>query len=88
RVGLNDPDRPIATLIFCGPTGVGKTELTKALAASYFGSESATVRLDLREYLERHAVSKLIGSPPGYMGFGEGGTLTEAVRRKPFTVVL
>lgn len=88
RVGLNDPDRPIATLIFCGPTGVGKTELTKALAASYFGSESATVRLDMSEYMERHAVSKLIGSPPGYMGFGEGGTLTEAVRRKPFTVVL
>ncbi|KAF0894201.1 hypothetical protein E2562_035713 [Oryza meyeriana var. granulata] len=88
RVGLNDPDRPIATLIFCGPTGVGKTELIKALAASYFGSESAMVRLDMSEYMERHGVSKLIGSPPGYMGFGEGGTLTEAVRRKPFTVVL
>ncbi|GJN03052.1 hypothetical protein PR202_ga20455 [Eleusine coracana subsp. coracana] len=88
RVGLNDPDRPIATLLFCGPTGVGKTELTKALAASYFGSESAMIRLDMSEYMERHAVSKLIGSPPGYMGFGEGGTLTEAVRRKPFTVVL
>ncbi|KAL6843434.1 hypothetical protein ACP4OV_026756 [Aristida adscensionis] len=88
RVGLNDPDRPIATLLFCGPTGVGKTELTKALAASYFGSESAMVRLDMSEYMERHTVSKLIGSPPGYMGFGEGGTLTEAVRRKPFTVVL
>ncbi|KAF8667332.1 hypothetical protein HU200_053007 [Digitaria exilis] len=88
RVGLNDPDRPIATLLFCGPTGVGKTELTKALAASYFGSESAMVRLDMSEYMERHSVSKLIGSPPGYMGFGEGGTLTEAVRRKPFTVVL
>ncbi|PWZ38805.1 Chaperone protein ClpD2, chloroplastic [Zea mays] len=88
RVGLNDPDRPIATLLFCGPTGVGKTELTKALAASYFGSESAMIRLDMSEYMERHAVSKLIGSPPGYMGFGEGGTLTEAVRRTPFTVVL
>ncbi|KAJ1270834.1 hypothetical protein BS78_06G081600 [Paspalum vaginatum] len=88
RVGLNDPDRPIATLLFCGPTGVGKTELTKALAASYFGSESAMVRLDMSEYMERHTVSKLIGSPPGYMGFGVGGTLTEAVRRKPFTVVL
>jgi len=88
RVGLNDPDRPIATLLFCGPTGVGKTELTKALAASYFGSEAAMVRLDMSEYMERHTVSKLIGSPPGYMGFGEGGTLTEAVRRKPFTVVL
>ncbi|TVU14665.1 hypothetical protein EJB05_38148, partial [Eragrostis curvula] len=88
RVGLSDPDRPIATLLFCGPTGVGKTELTKALAASYFGSESAMIRLDMSEYMERHTVSKLIGSPPGYMGFGEGGTLTEAVRRKPFTVVL
>ncbi|XP_047071153.1 chaperone protein ClpD2, chloroplastic [Lolium rigidum] len=88
RAGMSDPDRPIATLLFCGPTGVGKTELTKALAATYFGSESAMVRLDMSEYMERHTVSKLIGSPPGYMGFGEGGTLTEAVRRKPFTVVL
>ncbi|XP_025879360.1 chaperone protein ClpD1, chloroplastic isoform X1 [Oryza sativa Japonica Group] len=88
RVGLNDPDRPIATLLFCGPTGVGKTELTKALAASYFGSESAMLRLDMSEYMERHTVSKLIGSPPGYIGYGETGTLTEAVRRKPFTVVL
>ncbi|KQJ82432.1 chaperone protein ClpD2, chloroplastic [Brachypodium distachyon] len=88
RVGMSDPNRPIATLLFCGPTGVGKTELTKALAAIYFGSESSMVRLDMSEYMERHAVSKLIGSPPGYMGFGEGGTLTEAVRRKPFTVVL
>ncbi|KAG2651297.1 chaperone protein ClpD1, chloroplastic-like [Panicum virgatum] len=88
RVGLNDPDRPIATLLFCGPTGVGKTELTKALAASYFGSESAMLRLDMSEYMERHTVSKLIGSPPGYIGYGEIGTLTEAVRRKPFTVVL
>uniref|UniRef100_A0A453BX31 Clp R domain-containing protein n=1 Tax=Aegilops tauschii subsp. strangulata TaxID=200361 RepID=A0A453BX31_AEGTS len=88
RTGMSDPDRPIATLLFCGPTGVGKTELTKALASTYFGSESAMVRLDMSEYMERHAVSKLIGSPPGYMGFGEGGTLTEAVRRKPFTVVL
>ncbi|KAJ0988690.1 hypothetical protein J5N97_007046 [Dioscorea zingiberensis] len=88
RVGLKDPDRPIAALLFCGPTGVGKTELTKALAASYFGSESAMVRLDMSEYMERHSVSKLIGSPPGYVGYGEGGTLTEAVRRKPFTVLL
>ncbi|EMS56100.1 ERD1 protein, chloroplastic [Triticum urartu] len=88
RTGMSDPDRPIATLLFCGPTGVGKTELTKALASTYFGSESAMVRLDMSEYMERHAVSKLIGAPPGYMGFGEGGTLTEAVRRKPFTVVL
>ncbi|KAJ6808550.1 uncharacterized protein M6B38_167445 [Iris pallida] len=88
RVGLSDPDRPIAAMLFCGPTGVGKTELTKALAASYFGSEEAMLRLDMSEYMERHTVSKLIGSPPGYVGYGEGGTLTEAVRRKPFTVVL
>ncbi|PIN10735.1 hypothetical protein CDL12_16674 [Handroanthus impetiginosus] len=75
-------------MLFCGPTGVGKTELTKALAASYFGSESAMLRLDMSEYMERHTVSKLIGSPPGYVGYGEGGTLTEAIRRQPFTVVL
>nr|CAD1820285.1 unnamed protein product [Ananas comosus var. bracteatus] len=88
RIGLNDPDRPISAMLFCGPTGVGKTELTKALAASYFGSEDAMLRLDMSEYMERHTVSKLIGSPPGYIGYGEGGTLTEAVRRRPFTVVL
>ncbi|KAF8378097.1 hypothetical protein HHK36_029433 [Tetracentron sinense] len=88
RVGLKDPNRPIAVMLFCGPTGVGKTELTKALAAGYFGSEAAMLRLDMSEYMERHTVSKLIGSPPGYVGYGEGGTLTEAVRRKPFTVVL
>ncbi|XP_030536618.2 chaperone protein ClpD, chloroplastic isoform X2 [Rhodamnia argentea] len=88
RVGLKDPDRPIAAMLFCGPTGVGKTELTKALAACYFGSEAAVLRLDMSEYMERHTVSKLIGSPPGYVGYGEGGTLTEAIRRKPFTVVL
>ncbi|XP_023744071.1 chaperone protein ClpD, chloroplastic [Lactuca sativa] len=88
RVGLNDPDRPIAAMLFCGPTGVGKTELTKALAASYFGSESSMLRLDMSEYMERHTVSKLIGSPPGYVGYGEGGTLTEAIRKRPFTVVL
>ncbi|XP_078447333.1 clp ATPase [Wolffia australiana] len=88
RVGLADPGRPTATMLFCGPTGVGKTELTKALAASYFGSEAAMLRLDMSEYMERHTVSKLIGSPPGYVGYGEGGTLTEAVRRRPFTVVL
>ncbi|XP_078154879.1 clp ATPase isoform X2 [Carex rostrata] len=88
RVGLNDPDRPIATMLFCGPTGVGKTELTKALAATYFGSEEAMLRLDMSEYMERHTVSKLIGSPPGYVGYGGGGTLTEAVRSKPFTVLL
>ncbi|XP_051147660.1 chaperone protein ClpD, chloroplastic [Andrographis paniculata] len=88
RVGLKDPDRPIAAMLFCGPTGVGKTELTKALAASYFGSESAMLRLDMSEYMERHTVSKLIGSPPGYVGYGEGGALTEAIRKRPFTVVL
>ncbi|XP_052175717.1 chaperone protein ClpD, chloroplastic isoform X2 [Diospyros lotus] len=88
RVGLNDPKRPIAAMLFCGPTGVGKTELTKALAACYFGSEGAMLRLDMSEYMERHTVSKLIGSPPGYVGYGEGGTLTEAIRKRPFTVVL
>ncbi|XP_030937196.1 chaperone protein ClpD, chloroplastic-like isoform X2 [Quercus lobata] len=86
--GLKDPKRPIAVILFCGPTGVGKTELTKAFAASYFGSEQAMIRLDMSEYMERHSVSKLIGSPPGYVGFGEGGTLTEAIRRRPFTVIL
>ncbi|MCL7036212.1 hypothetical protein MKW94_010755, partial [Papaver nudicaule] len=88
RVGLKDPNRPIAAMLFCGPTGVGKTELTKALAASYFGSEETMLRLDMSEYMERHSVSKLIGSPPGYVGYGDGGVLTEAIRRKPFTVVL
>ncbi|MCO5575798.1 hypothetical protein L7F22_029603 [Adiantum nelumboides] len=88
RVGLKDPNRPIAAMLFCGPTGVGKTELTRALAEHYFGSESAMVRLDMSEYMERHTVSKLIGSPPGYVGYGDGGTLTEAVRRRPFTVIL
>ncbi|XP_043806470.1 chaperone protein ClpD, chloroplastic isoform X2 [Manihot esculenta] len=88
RVGLKDPDRPIAAMMFCGPTGVGKTELAKALAACYFGSESAMLRLDMSEYMERHTVSKLIGSPPGYVGYGEGGTLTEAIRRQPFSLVL
>ncbi|CAN1317834.1 Chaperone protein ClpD, chloroplastic [Linum perenne] len=88
RVGLSDPDRPTAAMLFCGPTGVGKTELTKALAACYFGTESAMIRLDMSEYMERHSVSKLIGAPPGYVGYGEGGTLTEAIRRRPFTLVL
>ncbi|CAF1751670.1 hypothetical protein HID58_087330 [Brassica napus] len=88
RVGLKDPDRPIAAMLFCGPTGVGKTELTKALSANYFGSEESMLRLDMSEYMERHTVSKLIGSPPGYVGFEEGGMLTEAIRRRPFTVVL
>jgi len=88
RVGLQNPNRPIASFIFSGPTGVGKTELTKSLAAYFFGSEDAMIRLDMSEYMERHTVSKLIGSPPGYVGFNEGGQLTEAVRRRPYTVVL
>jgi ATP-dependent Clp protease ATP-binding subunit ClpC len=88
RVGLKNPNRPIASFIFSGPTGVGKTELTKALASYFFGSEDTMVRLDMSEYMERHNIAKLIGSPPGYVGFSEGGLLTEAVRRKPYTVVL
>jgi ATP-dependent Clp protease ATP-binding subunit ClpC len=88
RVGLKNPNRPIASFIFSGPTGVGKTELTKALAGYFFGSEDAMIRLDMSEYMERHTVSKLIGSPPGYVGYNEGGQLTEAVRRRPYTVVL
>ncbi|XP_010442575.1 PREDICTED: chaperone protein ClpC1, chloroplastic-like [Camelina sativa] len=88
RVGLKNPNRPIASFIFSGPTGVGKSELAKALAAYYFGSEEAMIRLDMSEFMERHTVSKLIGSPPGYVGYTEGGQLTEAVRRRPYTVVL
>ena len=88
RVGLKNPNRPIASFIFSGPTGVGKTELTKSLAAYFFGSEDSMIRLDMSEFMERHTVSKLIGSPPGYVGYNEGGQLTEAVRRRPYTVVL
>ncbi len=88
RVGLKNPNRPIASFIFSGPTGVGKTELAKSLASYFFGSEDNMIRLDMSEYMERHTVSKLIGSPPGYVGYNEGGQLTEAVRRKPYTVVL
>lgn len=88
RVGLKDPKRPIGSFIFLGPTGVGKTELCKALAEAMFGDESAIIRLDMSEYMEQHTVSKMIGSPPGYVGFDEGGQLTERVRRKPYSVVL
>ncbi len=88
RVGLKNPNRPIASFVFSGPTGVGKTELTKALATYFFGSEDSMIRLDMSEYMERHTVAKLIGSPPGYVGYNEGGQLTEAVRRRPYTVVL
>ncbi len=88
RVGLKSPNRPIASFVFSGPTGVGKTELAKSLATYFFGAEEAMIRLDMSEFMERHTVSKLIGSPPGYVGYNEGGQLTEAVRRRPYTVVL
>ena len=88
RVGLKDPKRPVGSFIFLGPTGVGKTELCKALVEAMFGDENAMLRLDMSEYMEKHTVSKLIGSPPGYVGFEEGGQLTEKVRRKPYSVVL
>ena len=88
RIGLKDPRRPIGSFIFMGPTGIGKTELAKALAEVMFGSKSAMIRLDMSEYMEKHSVSKLIGSPPGYVGFDEGGQLTEKIRRKPYSVVL
>ena len=88
RVGLKDPNRPIGSFLFLGPTGVGKTELSKALAESLFGNEDAMIRIDMSEYMEGHSVSKLIGSPPGYVGFDEGGQLTEKIRRKPYSVIL
>ena len=88
RVGLKDPNRPVGSFIFLGPTGVGKTELCKALAQAMFGDENAMIRFDMSEYMEKHTVSKLIGSPPGYVGYDEGGQLTEAVRRRPYSVLL
>ncbi|GAF89663.1 unnamed protein product, partial [marine sediment metagenome] len=88
RAGLQDPDRPIGSFMFLGPTGVGKTELTKALADFLFDDDSAMVRIDMSEYMEKHSVARLIGAPPGYVGYDEGGALTEAVRRRPYQVVL
>ena len=88
RVGLKDPARPIGSFLFLGPTGVGKTELSKALAEAVFGSEQAMIRVDMSEYMEKHSVSKMIGSPPGYVGYEEGGQLSEKVRRNPYSVIL
>jgi ATP-dependent Clp protease ATP-binding subunit ClpB len=88
RAGLSDPHRPMGSFIFVGPTGVGKTELTKALAEFLFDDENAMVRVDMSEYMEKHSVARLIGAPPGYVGYDEGGQLTEAVRRRPYSVVL
>lgn len=88
RAGLSDPRRPIASFMFMGPTGVGKTELAKALASYLFNTEEALVRIDMSEYMEKHAVSRLIGAPPGYVGYEEGGQLTETVRRRPYSVIL
>ena len=88
RVGLKDPNRPIGSFLFLGPTGVGKTELSKALAESLFGNDEAMIRVDMSEYMEPHSVAKLIGSPPGYVGYDEGGQLTEKIRRKPYSVIL
>ena len=88
RAGLQDPNRPIGSFLFLGPTGVGKTELARALAEFLFDDERAMVRIDMSEYLEKHTVARLIGAPPGYVGYEEGGQLTEAVRRRPYSVVL
>jgi ATP-dependent Clp protease ATP-binding subunit ClpB len=88
RAGLSDPDRPIGTFLFLGPTGVGKTELARALAEFMFDTQDAMVRIDMSEYMEKHSVSRLVGAPPGYVGYEEGGQLTEAVRRRPYSVVL
>ena len=88
RVGLKDPNRPIGSFLFLGPTGVGKTELSKALAEALFGNENSMIRVDMSEYMEPHSVSKLVGSPPGYVGYDDGGQLTEKIRRKPYAVIL
>ena len=88
RAGLKDPKRPIGSFIFLGPTGVGKTELARALAEAMFGDEDAMIRIDMSEYMEKHATSRLVGAPPGYVGYDEGGQLTEKVRRKPYSVIL
>ena len=88
RAGVADPERPIGSFIFLGPTGVGKTELTKALAEFLFNDEKALIRVDMSEFMERHSVSKLIGAPPGYVGYDEGGGLTELVRHRPYAVIL
>ncbi|MBV8939884.1 MAG: AAA family ATPase, partial [Alphaproteobacteria bacterium] len=88
RAGIQDPNRPIGSFLFLGPTGVGKTELTKALAEFLFDDEAALLRVDMSEYMEKHAVSRLVGAPPGYVGYDEGGSLTEAVRRRPYQVIL
>jgi ATP-dependent Clp protease ATP-binding subunit ClpC len=88
RAGLKDPKRPIGSFIFLGPTGVGKTELARTLAEALFGNDNALIRIDMSEYMEKHAVSRMVGSPPGYVGHDEGGQLTELVRRKPYSVIL
>lgn len=88
RVGLKDPNRPIGSFLFLGPTGVGKTEISKALAEAVFGTEESMIRVDMSEYMEKHSVSKMIGSPPGYVGYDEGGQLSEKVRRNPYSVIL
>lgn len=88
RAGIKDPNRPIGSFIFLGPTGVGKTELAKTLAESLFDDERSIIRIDMSEYMEKHSVARLIGAPPGYVGYDEGGQLTEAVRRRPYSVIL
>lgn len=88
RVGMKDPNRPIGSFLFLGPTGVGKTELSKALAEAVFGQDNEIIRVDMSEYMEKHSVSKMIGSPPGYVGYEDGGQLSEKVRKRPYSVVL